>query len=170
MKLDLVRHLQPSAVERLVTTELQALGPFVPRLAAAASLDGNEKTVALQPMAVVGEEALVLRTGPRAFEVRPRPAQQGVLEGAHAVVVHPGVVEGGDVSQVRLVDQPRIGQHLGADQQGVARERGRGTVGGVAAASVDGGQGQDLPDRLGRVHQKIGEPQGLRAHVPNAVA
>lgn len=170
VKLDLVGHLHPGAVERFVTAELQVLGPFVPGLAVAASLDGGEETVALQPMAVVGEETLVPRTGPRSLEVRPRPAQQDVLEGAHAVVVHPGVVEGGRIGQVRLVDQPRVGQRLGADQQGVARERGRGAVGGVAAASVDGGQGQDLPDRLGRVPQKIGEPQGLRAHVPDAVA
>jgi hypothetical protein len=69
---------------------------------------------------------------------------------------------------VGRVEESLPDQKLRADQQGVAGKGGASVVGGVPGDRMSRSQGKDLPKALSGAVEKISEPIGLGAEIPNS--
>ena len=157
--------------------QLQLLGPLVPGLHALLGLDGHVHGVVRQPVLVLQHIGVVLVgqvllaaifVGTLGLPVGKRLTQQRKTGVVHRAVVHLGLVAAPvDLLQVGGLQKAFLLQGLKADKVRVARKRGAALVGAVAVAG--GAQGQDLPDGLARLSQKVHKMIRLGAEAANAV-
>ena len=162
--------------QRLRLTHAQGAGPLLPVHHAVGLLDGHVQAVVGQPVAaqkleavpVVGVGRLV--AGHRALfqEVRVGFAQHSEALFVEGAVVHMSRVAAPVDSSVVLFGQQAVGgQQVQINKVGVAREGGAALVRAVGVAG--GADGQNLPDGLPGLGQKVHKVMGRLAHAADAI-
>ena len=93
--------------------------------------------------------------------------QQPLLEGCNGRKIDGLIRRRGQIGQVFLFQVISLHQQLRTDEQRVAGKCGAGAVGGVAVARWS--QGQNLPDLLTGVGQKVDKTDGFGTEVADTV-
>jgi hypothetical protein len=95
------------------------------------------------------------------------PFQHAQLPGDQRLEFHRVFRKGRHALEVRRLQPPAFQQILDGNEERVPGEAGTAT--GRRVAVTRGPEGQDLPDSLCRIRQKVGEAVSLAAEFPNAV-
>ena len=162
--------------QRLRLTHAQGARPLLPVHHAVGLLDGHVQAVVGQPVAaqkpeavpVVGVGRLVAGHGALFQEVRVGFAQHSEALFVEGAVVHMSRVAAPVDSSVVLFGQQAVGgQQVQINKVGVAREGGAALVRAVGVAG--GADGQNLPNRLPGLGQKVHKVMGRLAHAADAI-